>query len=310
MIAALLVLTGAALVALPGLVGTPLRVPAAEWARVAAASLFAGFATIETGLLLLALPTVLRALHAAGVASICEHVLTPLAPGGAVLGWTCALVATVIGVRAWRSGRRAFRTACAVEAEPWLGRHEDRGDFELVVLPTDALLAVSVPAPQPQVLISDGLVERLDADQLEAVICHEATHHRCGHWRYLLLATAVERGLRPLPLVARSTQSLRNALEVWADDTAAGKSASGRALVCSAIVAVAGPVEDTTAPKGPRRALRDRTRRLERGPATRGLPWRLAVHAPTLVLAFITVVLLATWAVGTQHAAALTHLCP
>jgi len=310
MIAALLVLAGFALVVLPGLIGPPLRLPAAEWARVAGASLLLGFAAIEIGLVLLALPTVLRALHAAGFASICERVLTPLAPGGDLLGWISGLVAMVIGVRAWRAGRRAYRNACAVEAEPWLGRHEDRGDFELVVLPTSRLVAVSVPAAQPQVLISDGLVERLDTDQLEAVIRHEATHHRFGHWRFSLLATSIERGLRPLPLVAKSSQSLRTALEVWADETAAGDSASGRALVRDAIVAVAGPVEDPQPHCASRRILRDRTRRLERGPAVRTVAFRLVIHAPALVLAMVSLALLTGWAVGAHHAAALTGYCP
>ena len=310
MIAALLVVAGMVLVVIPGIIGPPLRVPAAEWARGAAASLLLGVLAIETGLVLLALPTVLLELHAAGFASICERVLTPLAPGGDALGWIAALAAVAVAARAWWAGRCAHRSACAVEVEPWLGRHEDRGAFELVVLPTPSLLAVSVPTAHPQVLISDGLVERLDADQLEAVIRHEATHHRFGHWRFSMLATAVERALRPLPLVSRSADALRNALEAWADEAAAGSSASGRALVRDAIVAVAGPVEGSRPPSGSRRVVRSRTRRLERSPGAGAVAFRLAVHAPVLVLGMATVALLASWAVGAHHAAALAGYCP
>jgi Zn-dependent protease with chaperone function len=308
MIAALVALLGLALVVLPGLVGTPLRLPAAESARVAAASLLIGFAAFEVGLALLALSSVLRVLHAAGFAAVCEQVLAG-APGGDPVGWSAGVVALVVAVRAGRATRRARRNTGAVEAEPWLGRHEDRGDFELVVLPTRELLAVSVPADPPQVLISDGLVEQLDAEHLEAVIRHEASHHRHGHWRYSLLAAAVEHGLSPLPLVRRGADTLRGALEGWADEAAAGDLLSGRAAVRDALVAVAGPIDQRSSCPAPRRVLRDRARRLEDGPSTRTLVVRFAVHAPVLVLAVTAVALFVGWASGAQHAAALAGNC-
>lgn len=309
MIAALLALLGLTSIVLPGLLGTPRRSPAAEWARIAAASLLFGFVAFELGLVLLALPTALRALHAAGFAAICERVLAPLAPGGDLIGWGAAVVALVVGVRAWRAASRAQRNAQTVEAEPWLGRHEDRGDFEVVVLPTTELLAVSVPAPLPQVLISDGLIERLDGEQLEAVIRHEASHHRLRHWRFSLLAAAVEHGLRPLPLVTRTTDALRCALEGWADEVAAGDSPSGRAVVRDALVAVAGPIDEQARSK-PKRVLRERAHRLEHGPFARTGALQFAVHAPVLVVALAAVVLLVVWTVGAHHAAAFTGYCP
>ena len=309
MIAALLALLGLVLIVLPGVSRFPARLPAAEWARIAAASLLIGFVAFELGLALLALPTVLHSVHAAGFAAICEKVLTPLAPGGDLVGWVAAVIAFVVALRAARAVRRARRNTSAVEAEPWLGRHEDRGDFELVVLPTPELLAVSVPAVPPQVLISDGLVERLDDEQLEAVIRHEASHHRFRHWRFSLLAVAVERGLRPLPFVATATESLRCALEGWADEAAAGHSSRGRTTVRDALVAVAGPIDDP-AFHVPMRSVRDRARRLDRGPSTRTLALRFAVHAPVLVFAATSVVLIVGWAAGAHHAAAVAGYCP
>jgi beta-lactamase regulating signal transducer with metallopeptidase domain len=243
------------------------------------------------------------------LAEICEGVLRPLSPGGDLTGWIAIMLALVVGTRAWRTTKRAVKSAEAVEAEPWLGRHEDRGDFELVVLPTDQLVAVSAPAGHPQVLISEGLVDHLDADQLEAVIRHEATHLRCGHWRFSLLATVVERALAPLPLVARSTRALRNALEGWADESAAGASDAERAVVRDAIVAVAGPLDQPPPGSVFGRVIRDRTRRLERRPARAALVVRLAVHAPVLVLALTSVTLVIGWAVGAHHAAALSGSC-
>jgi Zn-dependent protease with chaperone function len=304
MIAALLALLGFVLIVLPGVSGPPLRLPASEWARVAAAALLLGFVAFEIGLVLLAMPTMLRALHAVGLAEVCESVAGPVTPGGDVIGWFAFVLAALVAVRASSAWRRARRSTCVAEAEPWLGRHEDRGDFELVVLPTPELVAVSVPAAQPQVLISDGLVERLETEQLEAVIRHEAMHHRFRHWQFSLLATSIERSLRPLPGVVRSTRALRNALEEWADEGAAGDTVAGRAVVRDAIVAVAGPVDGA-----PESAVGNRARRLDRGPSGRTFALRILVHAPVLLLGMTLVALSAGWAAGAHHVTALVGYC-
>jgi hypothetical protein len=310
MIAALLVVAGLVLVVVPGLFVPSARIAAAESARLAASALLVGFVAVELGLTLLAFPTVLRGLHAAGFASICERVLTPLAPGGDLVGWLAAAAAIVVGGRAWHAGRRAYRDACAAEVEPWLGRHEDRGDFDLVVLPTARWLAMSVPGTQPQVLISDGLVAHLDAEELDAVIRHEAMHHRFRHWRYSLLSISVQRALSPIPLVGRSTRALQTALEEWADEAAAGDSTSRRALVRRAIVAVGGPIDDVSSPGASRDVLRRRTGRLEQMPRPTAWPVRLAIHAPFLVLGITAVALLGSWAIGAHHAAGFAGYCP
>ncbi|MEX1008135.1 MAG: M56 family metallopeptidase [Acidimicrobiia bacterium] len=302
MTAALVVLAGLVLVAIPGICGPRFRLAGAEWARLAAASLAAGIAAIELGLVMLALPTVLRALHAAGFAAICERVLAPLAPGGDLLGWVAVGLASVVTIRAFRAGRCAQRDAHAARVEPWLGVHEQRGEYELVVLPTEQLLAVSVPATPPQILVSDGLVSRLEAEELEAVIRHEAAHHRFRHWRYSLLAVTLERALRPLPLVGRSTQALRTALEAWADEGAAGSLPHGRALVRRAIVTVAGM------PGAP--GALERARRLAHPTSARPLSLRVVAHGPVLFLAVGLLVLLSSWAVGVHHAVALAGYCP
>ena len=308
MIPLLLILTALVMIVLPGIIGQPLRLRAAEWARAAAASLFVGFVGLELALVLLALPTVLRTLDAAGFASICDHFLAPLTPGGPVLGWASLAAATVLAVRmllaVWR-GRRLARSA---EVEPWLGHHEDRGDFELVVLPTPELLAVSVPGAAPQVVVSEGLVHQLDPHELDVVLRHEETHLRCKHWRYSMLGTAVERALWPLPLVARSSRALRSALEAWADEEAAGDSASRRASVRSAML--------TLANRGgtPRRhasgcVLGERARRLTRPPLATSMGARAIVLAPMLVLGLTAVLLLADWTAGARHAVATAGYC-
>jgi hypothetical protein len=302
MTAALVALAGLVLVAIPGLCGSRFRLAGAEWARLAATSLAVGIAAIELGLVMLALPTILRALHAAGFAAICERVLISLAPGGELSGWFAAALAAFVAIRAFRAGRRAQRAARAARVEPWLGIHEPRGEYELVVLPTEKLLAVSVPATPPQILVSDGLVTRLEAEELEAVIRHEAAHHRFRHWRYSLLAVIVEQALRPLPFVANSSHALRTALEVWADEGAAGNSPHGRALVRRAIGTVAGTQGEPDAV--------ERARRLAHATSARPLSLRLVAHGPVLFLGVALLVLLSGWAVGVHHAVALASYCP
>jgi Zn-dependent protease with chaperone function len=302
-IAVVLATIGLALLVLPGMLGSPRHLPAAEWARVAGISLLLGFATLEIALVLLALPTVLRTLDAVGWASACEHVLPPFGWVGDLLGWPAATIALVIGVRAWRGGSQAHATACATEVEPWLGRHEDRGSFELVVLPTRRLLAVSVPSASQQVLISDGLIERLAADELEAVLLHEATHHRYRHWRYSFLAASVERALLPLGLIERSTSAVRSAVEAWADEAAAGGLTSGRTLMRNALVALADP----DASPSTLRTVRERERRLERGPQDNSWPRRIATHVPALSLGAASVIFTSLALESSRASAAIVH---
>ena len=308
MIPLLLILTASTMLVLPGIIGQPFRLRAHEWARAAAGSLLVGFVALEAALGLLALPTVLRFIDATRFATICDHALAPLAPGGPFLGWAALTLALVLGTRAGYAVWRARRVALQAEVEPWLGRHEDRGDFELVVLPTAELFAVSVRGTIPQVLVSEGLVQHLEPEELETVVDHEATHLRCKHWRFALLATAVERALWPAPLVARSTRSLRDALEAWADDGAVGRCDSRRASVQSAMFTVA---SNGGASRRPSSActVRLRARRLAAPARPTPLAVRAVVFAPILVLGLTLVVLLLDWTAGAHHAAAMAGYC-
>ena len=309
MIPILLILVALVMVVFPGIIGQPIRLRSAEWARAAATSLLVGFVALELALFLLALPTVLRAVDAAGFALICEHALAPIKAGGAEVGWVSLTLGVLIGTRGLHAGWRARRGARAVEVEPWLGLHEDRGDFELVVLPTTELLAVTVPSTKPQVVISEGLVQQLSPHELEVVLRHEEAHLRCKHWRYSLLASVVERALWPIPLVPQSTGTMRNALEAWADESAAGTSRSGRARVRSAMLTLASRGGMPRLPRVTHCGLRERARRLS-GPASpTPIRVRLVVLAPLFVLGLTALMLLADWTAGAHHAVATTGYC-
>lgn len=297
MIALLVVLVGAALVAAPGLLPTLRRISGVEWARVTSTSLLLGGLAIVGGLTLVALPTVLRSMDAHAAAALCEHLVTPFAPRNDFVGWSAAALALVISARALRGARRARADASAARVEPWLGRHEDRGAFELVVLPTDALVAVGVPVTPPQVVISDGLIARLDRTQLDAVIRHEAAHHAHRHWRFLVLAAGVDEGLGPLPFVRRSTAALRDSLEAWADDGAVAASGGSR-------VELHGAAEQlTTAVSAPAR-VRARIHRLEARSPRWSIRARLLAYAPVLALSVLLVALTSAWLLHAEHAVA------
>lgn len=233
-----LVLLGAAVVmlTLPAfgrLVGS--RLDPAEWARLLAAMLLVGFAALELALVLLALPTVLAAAGVPELASACRRLLGELAPGGISVGWSAAVLAVVLPVRAAWGTRAARRVTGEMHVEEWFGRHEARDGVEVVVLPAPHVLAYSVHATPAQVVISDGLVDTLAPDELAAVLRHELAHLRHGHQRYLVLAAALEHAV---PFATPSTRPLRAALERWADEHASGASPERRASLRAALLRV------------------------------------------------------------------------
>lgn len=307
MIAVSIILAGAALIAVPGVVDQPRFLRGREWARAVALSLAVGSGALVVGLVLFALPTQLAALHAMGLTGICDGIRVPLSPGGPGLGWTALLAAVLVAIRAGRGGRRALLRARSARVEPWLGRHENHGDFDLVVLPTDALVAMSVPSAPPQVVISEGLVECLAPEQLDVVIEHEATHHRYGHWRYSVLAALVESGLRPLPLVGRSTEALRSSLERWADEGATGTSITRQAHIRRALASVGAP---RRSPDAARRArLRDRIERVA-SPAGPAPGVRALAVVPALILGPAALLTVTAWSLFAHHMASLVGSCP
>ena len=102
---------------------------------------------------------------------------------------------------------RAAQRRCRIE--PWLGRHEGCEGYELVVLPTTSPLALAVDGGTPQIVISEGLIDALSSDEVDAVLRHEAAHLANGHQHYLVAAAAVEHSFALLPFARRSTRALR-----------------------------------------------------------------------------------------------------
>lgn len=238
---ALLLVGGLGLLALPGVGARPgRRLPPHEWARLCRAALVAGAVVVESCALLYALPTVLRAAGVPALASACEKALGLYVPGGHAAGWAAAAAASTIASLAAVGLRRARRFQQAARAEPWLGEHHPFNGHDLVVLPSDCVLAVSVAGTPSQIIVSDGLVDALSQTQLDLVLRHEAAHLDLKHQRSLAVAAALDHGFAFWPPARRSTAALRLALERWADEEAVGAVPGRRRELHSALLGVSG----------------------------------------------------------------------
>ena len=100
---------------------------------------------IETGLLLTALPTILHIPAIANVAGAC-HAIVDRINSGPLLGWGSLAIACASLAGMAVAVARSRRLVRAARVEPWLGRHQPRDGYELVVVPTVRVLAMSVPS--------------------------------------------------------------------------------------------------------------------------------------------------------------------
>ena len=130
-------------------------------------------------------------------------------------------------------------------------RARHRALLELIVQPAavpDARLlehpapvAFCIPGARPLLVLSSGMVAELDDAQLAAVVAHERAHLRERHHLLLLPFVAWEAALPVLPAAARAHASVRQLVEMRADDVALRLLPDGsRRTLAQAIVAVAG----------------------------------------------------------------------
>jgi hypothetical protein len=303
-------LVGVGLLSFPALASSAVIVrPPAERARVTTAALIGGAIAVELALLLTAIPTVLDWLRVEGLSVVCHHIVDRLAAGGPIIGWLSLalgsfLLALVI-LTVDRSRRRISRARIA----PWFGAHEERDTFELVIVPTSHLVAVSVPGAHPQVVVSDGMAACLDRGGLEALIAHEAAHLQCRHRRFLVVALLIERLFGWLPDARASAAVLRDAVEEWADDVAATGVVDRRVALCGALRTVAAAAQpdrhiDTQAERRMNRLVRVAPRSRTASAATRG------AYGLAGAVALIGVVLFTTWLRTSHHLVALSGYCP
>lgn len=306
--AAVLFVAGLCLLALPG-VGWRLgrRLAPAEWSRLSLAALLSGAALVEVSLLFYALPTALRLLGAHDLAHICERLL----PAGARLTVPAAVSAAAVPAFSGVGFFRAARQQQAVHVEPWLGEHRSCRAHDLVVLPTDDIVAFSTGGRPPQVVVSEGLVNSLSPEELDAVLRHEAAHLAHHHQRFLVLASALEAGFPVAPYIRRSTAVLRTALERWADEMAAGAGPASRATLKRALAGVtAGGVSPAVAAFSAKDTVAERLDALGGDPPRPSTLRRLFAYAPALTVGAVVVVSLWVWHGEFGHLLARASHCP
>lgn len=281
------------------------RFPAHEWAIVAFLSVVVGWIAVMVALVFTAGPLLQTTITSSEVLDYCRDALAPFGGGSEFLSLVAAVTGAVVAIRATVAVVRSRRATRLARIEPWLGDHSEREDFELVLVPTEAFLAFGVSGRFPQVVLSQGLVATLGAEEIDAVIAHEAAHLRLNHPRMLTVLSAIEAGLGRVPPVRRSVNQVRSALEYWADAAAEAEYAVTIHTLCAALVGVTAPASDSTMPVEARtRMHRLRWRRVPRPALVRAL-----LYAPVAALVLVVALSAAGWLTDAHHALALGVRC-
>ncbi len=215
-------------------------------ARECRAALGLGLVLTLSGFFLWGAPIVLHVADGWGLPGLCDAAIHQLPLGGLEFALMAIVAGGVILVRLTGAMKRSVLRSREAWVDPFIGKHRDLSEFDVVVIPSTQLVAVGVPGSPPQIVISEGLVSVLAPSELHAVLRHEIAHHRLRHRNYLLLAAAVDHVFGWLPPVRSSTAVLKAALEEWADLASTHRSPERVARLRSALARLA-DVHVTTA---------------------------------------------------------------
>lgn len=305
----IILLSGVLLVVLPGLARRTGRLLAPrEWSLLCAVALAGGALLIEIGVVLLASPPILLAIGAPALASACERLLGPLLPGGPLLGMVALPAAVAIPVLA-ALGLRSERRRCRqMRVEPWVGSHQTWQGIDVVVLPTEEVVALSLEGDRPQILVSKGMTATLTQDELAAVLRHERAHLRHRHHWFLALAVIIDRGL---PFLHRSTSALRTGLERWADEASVAGDASARAVLRGALLRASTARATPLLPAfSPLETVMERLDALQAPPRRPSRVRRGLAYSPGIAIAVLALAASGAWLDAAHVLVAMTAHCP
>ena len=213
----------------------PSRAPAAAVALWQAVALAGGLSMIGC---LLAFGSAPEGSLPATVTVLAPHLFSgPLPPGFGVAqlaALTLAVAVTLllllnlalVAVRAERERRRQHQLIDLL-SDPMPGEPRTR------VLATSVPLAYCVPGIRTATVLTDGLIDVLEPDELGAVIAHERTHLEQLHHLVRLAFRAWHSALPWFPIANRAERAVVTLTEMLADDGArrtAGTDALRRAL--------------------------------------------------------------------------------
>lgn len=180
---------------------------------------FAGLAAVAVAVTVL----VLAAVFVAQLPWVAQNVewCRALASGHSLPTWLGA--GLVVGVAAMAAGvgrRWSFR-----------GRLFPPGTAELVVLPSDTPEAFAVPGRPGHIVVSAGMLRRLDDNERRVLLAHERAHLHRRHHRYVAVANVAAGAV---PMLRPLRDRVHFATERWADEDAADV-VGDRRLVARAI---------------------------------------------------------------------------
>lgn len=115
---------------------------------------------------------------------------------------------------------------------------------EVWVTPDERPYALSLPVRHGGVVLSQGALARLDAQELAAVLAHEQAHVGGHHHLVLGLLEALARPLRWVPMVAAAQAALPHYLEIAADNQA--RRSAGTPALVSALLRLGERTESMT----------------------------------------------------------------
>lgn len=233
---ALLVASAVALIGLPAVVRRLKHQPSpSERAKLEMTSLVVGIGSLVAALCLCSLPVLLdlAGLEPAGLGS--RHFF----PGGQAAGWLSLVVLGFLLVSGIRALVRHLKASRSIVRDLRLGTTAEVAGVRVHVIPVNDPLAIALPRDGGVIVLSQGVIDRLDRHQLEVVVRHEQAHIRHHHHVYLIVADVVDRFFGLAPFVRTSTNALRLAVEQWADDEAV-VSTGDRQLISGAMRRIAG----------------------------------------------------------------------
>ncbi|MET0965105.1 MAG: M48 family metalloprotease [Nakamurella sp.] len=175
-------------------------------------------------------------------------------------------------------------------------------DRRLRILDHRAAVAYTLPGWHARVVLSAGLIELLDPDELDAVIEHERAHLRARHDLLVLPFQAWAVALGWVPGVRSAGGSVAELTEMLADDVAAVRTSRSALASALAKVALADPVAALSAerpagsPAIAGTAVADRVRRLLDPRPLSGWQRAAVGLACLLLLAIPASVILLSWA--------------
>lgn len=211
-----------------------------------------------------------------------------------VLPLAAAITLTLVATRRYRrtiAQRRHHREALGFVTHP----SQDFPDVRLIDHPIPVVYCL--PERERQIVMSSGALDRLDAAQLHAVLCHERAHLDKRHHLMLTLIDAAGTALAWLPSFRAARDQLPPLAEMVADDEAARN--TGPDVVAAALRKLAvSPCPAGGLAAGPpdRSVLAQRLARLEDGTTPHGTYVHVLSRAAIALSITIPVLVCAAWA--------------